>query len=246
MRILFFIFVVILGLICCSPPRSQSPFSETDRLVTIVDIGNSDRLELGRMVRAIKKHSPRTIGIDFFLERDSLDKDTILVKELSGSKNIVQIVGLYSTSGLYNDFDSIRVSHQKFGITKHGFSGFTVQDSIFIPELPMRQRYKSEDIYAFSYVVAENSFGVSDKFKDHEYDEVPLRFHYYLGVKYNLIRNNDLLSGKFNKDDIAGKIVLMGYMRDNDDFYYTDMRRSMRINGVEIHAALIEELIRRN
>jgi len=246
MKFLFVSSIILLtaALTSCSPPNSQPP--PKDHLVTIIDIGKSDRLELGRMIRIIKQHSPKIIGLDFFLVPDSLAKDSILVKELSTTPNIVQVVGLYSSSGLYNDFDSIKLNHPKFGVTKHGFDNLTTEDSIFIPEMPMQQSYGAEDIHAFSYVIAENSFGVNDEFKDHGYDEVPMRFHYYLGIRYDLITNRGLLSGNFKKDQIDGKIVLMGYMHGNENFYYTDLRRSMKIYGVEIHAALIEELIRRD
>jgi hypothetical protein len=38
-------------------------------------------------------------------------------------------------------------------------------DSVVVPELPMRQYYKDRRLFAFSYLIAENSFGVKDKFK---------------------------------------------------------------------------------
>lgn len=70
---------------------------ERESIITIVDIGYNDRIELGRQLRIINEFSPKVVALDFHLVRDSLDKDTILVKELSKIKNSVQAVALYNS-----------------------------------------------------------------------------------------------------------------------------------------------------
>jgi CHASE2 domain-containing sensor protein len=242
MKILTRLALVIAGLILlfyCTSPKPPAT-----SLITVVDIGHVDRLELGRMLRVIKSHSPKIIGLDFFLVPDSLDKDSILVKELHSASNVVQVVGLHSSTEIYNDWDSLEVSHQKFNVSEHGFDGLTADDSVFIPEQPLAQLYNGETINAFSYVVAKKSFRVKDQYKKVNYEEVDLPLD--LEGHYRLIRHDELLSKTFSKADLEGKIVLMGYMGDDGDFYYVDKSHTRKINGMEIHAAIINELIHEN
>jgi CHASE2 domain-containing sensor protein len=52
------------------------------------------------------------------------------------------------------------------------------------------------------------------------------------------------MSGNFDKSNIKGKIVLMGFIGYGDD-YYLDHGRHWKVNGVAIHAAIINEIIDR-
>lgn len=213
-----------------------------DPIITIVNIGHSDRLEIGKQLSIIKKYSPKVIGLDFYLVPDSLDKDTILVKELETIGNTVQIVGLHDLYEPDYIWDSLEVSHPKFKIANHGFVNFATEDSVLIKELPMTQSFNSRQIYCFGYVVAQNSFGVKNRFKDTGDKELKLNLD-GLGKNYKLITSDELFSGKFKKQDIKDKIVIMGYIGEREDFYYLDKEKTKRISGVEVHAAIIDELI---
>lgn len=213
-----------------------------DPIITIVNIGHSNRVELGRQLGIIKKYSPKIIALDFYLVPDSLDKDIILVNELETIRNTAQIVGLHDLYEPDYIWDSLEVSHPKFKVTSHGFANLTTEDSILIKELPMRQTFNSKSIYCFSYVIAENSFGVKNKFKDTGEKELKLNM-YGLGTNYKLITVDELFSGKFRKQDLKDKIVIMGYIGEKEDYFYLDKERTKKINGVEVHAAIIEELI---
>lgn len=216
--------------------------NKSDPIITIVNIGHSNRVELGKQLGIIKKYSPKIIALDFYLVPDSLDKDAILVKELETIKNTVQIVGLHDLYEPDYIWDSLEVSHPKFKIANHGFANFTTEDSILINELPMTQSFKSRQIYCFSYVVAQNSFGVKDKFKNTGDRELKLNLD-RLGKNYKLISAYELSSGKFKKQDLKDKIVIMGYVGEKEDYFYLDKGKTKKINGVEVHAAIIEELI---
>lgn len=237
------IVLIIVGVVIgCSSPSATTP---KDHIVTIVDIGNCDRLELGRMIRTVKKHSPRVVGLDFFVVPDSADNESILVKELYEVKNVVMIAGLHNSTGGddYNDFDSLELSHPKFGVDLYGFGGLTSEDSVVQLEHPMIQLCKGQDVFSFAFVVAATAGDVRYRFLRHTYDEFD--FDLEFGNHYNLIREQDLRSGNFSKDAIEGKIVLFGYMKDDADFFYLSNAKRKKIQGVEIHAAIINELIDR-
>lgn len=48
---------------------------------------------------------------------------------------------------------------------------------------------------------------------------------------------------QFRKQDLNDKIVIMGYLGEKEDFFYLDHRKTKKVNGVEIHAAIVEEIL---
>jgi len=219
-------------------------------IITIVNIEQSNRITLGQQLRIIKKYSPKIIALDFYLVPDSLGRDSILVKELATAKNTVQVVGLHNKREVKRSgfiWDSLEVSHSKFKVADQGFANLASEDSVLAKELPMVQNFLGTDrrmtpIYSFSYVVAQNSFGVRTKFKKEKWRTFGFNLD-QLGKNYKLITKDQLFSGDFKKEDLADKIMIMGYMGDKEDFLYTDSSKRRKINGVEVHAAIIDEII---
>ena len=107
----------------------------------------------------------------------------------------------------------------------------------------MTQTFDSKPIHSFSYVIAENCFGVRDKFKGRGEEEIELDLD-GLGSNYKLINAVDLLSGNFKGQDLTNKIIIMGYIGHEEDYFYLDNAKTRKINGVEVHAAIVDELIR--
>lgn len=219
-------------------------FKKKDPIITIIDIGQLNRIELGKQLRIINKFSPKIVAMDFHLIPDSLDRDTVLVAELSKLKNSVQVVSLHEYIEEPNLWRHIESSHTKFFVKDIGFSNLTAtDDKVLAKELPMKQTtIFNESIYSFSYVVAKNSFGVKSQFQNTGDKEIKLKLK-RLGGNYKLITIHDLFSGNFKSDDINDKIVLLGYLGDKEDFFYLDKKKTKKINGVEVHAAIINEVI---
>lgn len=215
-----------------------------DPIITIVNIGQNNRIALGKQIGIIKKHSPKIIGLDFLLVPDSLEKDDILVRELETAENTVQVVGLHYSPDQPYVWDFVEESHPKFKAGDYGFANLTTNDSMLVKVLPMVQTFNTRRIFSFSYVVAKNSFGVKDEFKTTSEKEFDFDLN-GLGKNYNLISPDELLSGRYNPGDLEGKIVLMGYIGPKGDYFYLDRQGTRKINGVEVHAALVEELINR-
>jgi hypothetical protein len=217
-----------------------SSCKERHTIITIVDIGENDRLTVGRQLRIINKYAPQVVALDFFLVPDSLGVDSILVKELAVAKRTVFAAGLHNPLGSSGMWDSLELSHTKFQSSAYGFTNFSLEDSIIVNELAMVQFFRGQPIHAFSYAVAENSFGVKSKYKTagSAYVGLPLN-----NLKnYKLITSPELMTGKFDKSDLENKIVIMGYIGPKEDFLYID-KNHKKVNGVEIHAAFINELV---
>ena len=229
--------LIIVGLI------SSLSCKENDSEITIVDIGHLDRIGIARQLSIIQKYSPKVIGLDFLLTTDSLDKDILLAKEILRSKNIIQASTLHEFIEPLNYWDSLELYHEKFRNDNFGFSNITItDDSVFIPELPMIQYYRQKTIHSLSYVVANNSFGVKQKYKQNDDKD----FYFAkssIGRRFKIISVNDLLTEKFDKKYLKDKIVLMGHVSGKEDSFYLDDKRTKRISGVEIQASIIQQLI---
>jgi CHASE2 domain-containing sensor protein len=211
-------------------------------IVTIVGTGENDRITLGKQLRIINTCAPRVVALDFYLVPDSLGLDSILVKEIEAANTIVLAAGLHDPLGSSDMWDSLELSHPKFKGSAYGFVNFSQEDSVILGELPTRQFYRGQTVYSFSYVVAENSFGVKPEYKNRgsDYLDMPLDNL----NDYKVITSQELFNGQFDRSDLEDKIVIMGYLGKKEDFLYID-KKLPKVNGVVIHAAFINQLVDR-
>jgi CHASE2 domain-containing sensor protein len=231
--------LIILGLIISISCKDR------ESVITIVDIGHLDRNGIAKELNIINKYSPKVIGLNFLLTTDSLNKDVLLSEELSKTKNLVESSKLHNANeNIITQWDSLERYHPKFRFGTYGFSNMTItDDSVIVSELPMRQYYKDEHIYAFSYAVAKmyDERLIDPKYKNNDRDfifESDAIRHVF-----KVISVKDLLAGNFDKKDLSGKIVLMGYMGGDEDSFYLNENRTQRINGVEIQASFINAIM---
>lgn len=222
----------IILFFCCAPEK-ESP-------ITIVDFGHHSRATVGRGLQIVNKSSPKVIGMYVYYTQDSLYRDTTLEKAIRNAQNIVLLSGLHRDAGHY--WDSLELSHPKFRFGERGFCNFTItEDSVFVPEIPMRQKYRDETEFAFSYIVA-NKFspqGVHSEYTSGYADFTFSRRHFR--KKFKVISLDSVLNGRFDPKDFIGKIVLFG--TTVDDTFYLNEDRVDKISGVEIQACLIEQIL---
>jgi CHASE2 domain-containing sensor protein len=213
--------------------------------ITIVDIGHLDRVGIAKELRIINKYSPRVIGLDFLLTYDSLEKDNQLVDAISKANNLVITTMLHNNDP--NDitkWDSLEQYHEKFKFNAHGFSNLTItDDSVIVHELPMRQYYRDEIEFAFSYMVANkyDSDKINSKYKNEDKD-----FSFdkgSFGHYFKVVSIKDLMMENFDKSDITDKIVLMGHISNTENSFYMDDKRTKKISGTEIQASVIREIM---
>jgi hypothetical protein len=231
----YLIIILIIGFGCS--------IKESDT-ITIINIGHANRIGIANQLKIINQSSPRVIGLDILLVKDSLDIDVSLSNEIKRCKSLV--VGFNLQNEFFNHmWDSLEMNHPKFNHWVGGYLNLsTTDDDVLIKELPLRQYYKDSIVCAFSYTVAYlyDLSKVNSEYKKGFYyqsfsDNVFNR-------KFKVINANELLSNNFNKNDLKDKIVLMGYIGKDEDYYYLDEDKSIGINGVEVHASIIEQLLK--
>jgi len=218
---------------------------EKESIITIVDIGHFDRTGIAKELVIINDYSPKVVGLDFLLTADSLNKDIPLIDILSRMKNVVQASTLHNNDPMdVTKWDSLEGYHPKFRFAYSGFNNLTItDDSVIVRELPMQQKYRDETVFAFSYLVASqyNSNKINSKYKndnkDYVFDETTI------GHYFKVISKEDLMLGNFDKNDIMGKIVLLGVVSSKEDLFYLNEMKSDRISGVEFHASIIREIL---
>lgn len=218
---------------------------DNDSIITIVDIGHLDRKGIAQQLTIINKYSPKVVGLDFLLTTDSLQKDVLLSETLSKIKSVVESSKLHNSDDVMtNKWDSLERYHPKFRFGNYGFSNITItDDSVIVDELPMRQYYRNEPVYAFSYMAAKmyREELIGPKYRNFDQD---IAFgNGTIGRHFKIIRVKDLMTGNFDKNDLAGKIVLMGHVGDSEDSFYLDDKKTQRISGVEIQASFIRAIL---
>lgn len=238
--------VVTIIAICLSACASKSKLTG-DPLITVLDIGNNDRLELGRQLRVVNNMSPKVIGLDFHLVPDSLDKDSILVKEFARAHNLVQVCALHEWDYYEEEWDSLEISNRKFRPAIFGFGNFNMEDHwIFDEHQPLVELFEDTLVFTFSYQVAQHSFGVRSRYRQPEPGE-----EYTVNVadhrtSYRIISLKNFNEGKYSREDFNNKIVLLGYTGlDEDGFYVNSRARENEISGVELHAIMVSNIIDR-
>jgi len=232
--------ILLVGLIITLSCTEKEPVT-----ITIVDIGRLDRVGIAKELSIINKYSPRVIGLYFLLTTDSLNKDIPLSVELARTARMIQATKLHNNDPFeITKWDSLEQYHPKFRFGNQGFSNVkATDDMVLVRELPMRQYYRDDTEFAFSYVIATHyDFDrINPKYKngDEDFSFDNDSFGHY----FKIISVNDLLSENFDSKDLTDKIVLMGHVSDQEDSFFLDDKRTKRISGVEIHASIIRKIL---
>jgi len=229
----FLIPIVLLILFSC---QSSTP-------ITIVDIGSMDRTMLGLQIEKINKMNPRVLALDIFFYNDSLEKDMNLERAFSQISNGIQVTQLLDFKPESNQWDSIQTSHPKFNLGKAGYANLIIKvDRILDPIILLQQYSNNQVVSSFCYVIAESSYGVKKEYQNliDKAFEIPVK---HLGKGYEIINLQDLLSNNFDSDLIKDRIVMLGNVAENEDFYYVNSLKTRGLSGVEIHASYVSRLI---
>lgn len=234
------ILVVFSTLAMCSGAKQ-----ETSPVITLVSIGDQHgRMGLGEELRILNQHNAKIIAFNFILDNDSLEVDSLLVSEMAKNRNIVMCNELKNYDHNLNLWNSVISSHPKFKTQAAGFSNFNMSenDCVLIRELPMRQMSHKGLVKAFSYVVAEKSFGVKEQYNTFSGSDFIFNLDAF-GPFFKIISYDDLLTGKFNPADITDKIVIIGFM-ETEYVFYLNESHTKHLTGTEIQACFIKELLR--
>lgn len=210
--------------------------------ITIINIGTVSRNELGRQLRTIISHKPEVLGFDILFNRDSLSRDSVLSNVLKRYRRTVQVVTLHKFNEELYMWDSLETSHPKFPAGGIGFANISLKDSVLVQAVPMQQIWKDSLIAPFALTIAKKIGRVKPAYVDGgfgfiEFNLTPDE------INYNRIELSDIADGDYRKVELEGKIVLLGYLGPNEDFHYLDDRKTQRVSGIEVHAAILNQVL---
>ena len=234
------VLVILIGVIAVYLIWERSGGRRETYPITIVNIGKASRIELGRQLRTIAAQDPAIIGLDFFVNPDSLGQDTVLANVMRKFRRTIQVVTLHRFNSELYIWDSLEVSHPKFIPGGIGFANFSVRDSVLVPAVPIQQIWKDSLIAPFGLAIAQKLGRVKPLYSEGGFGDLEFPTD-QIGNNYNRIELADIASGNFRKIELQGKIVLMGYLGSDEDFHYLDKKKTRRASGVEIHAAILEQ-----
>jgi hypothetical protein len=220
-------------LISCNASRS---------VITLVDVGNYGRIGIGKELKIINKYNPKVVAFNFILDHDSLHVDSILVNEMSKTRNLVTCKEVKGYMDFLNSWLVLQGSDPKFDTEFFGFSNISItDDSVLIPELPMRQLCMRTTVPSLSYAIADRSFGVKNKYNGNEMGDFIFKRKRF-GSFFKVIGLHDLLTENFNASDLKNKIVIIGFV-STEALFYLDSKWTKTITGTELQACFVSEIL---
>lgn len=227
----------------------------SDRIV-LINVGSLSRGEIAQLISCIDSLSPKVIGIDLqFSSETNYQTDLQLVSSLVECKS-----GLVMVS-VIDDFNGIESSYRKFTLGSLG--EFTIMAKTGFANLIL----ENEEVKTLKYFSThervggkvEYNFGVRtamefDSTRAIEFVEMnnrKLAIDYQEGRrKFKVISHFDVLKRKVPRQDIEGKIVLVGYVGPLDeDKFFSPLNKKVKplkpdVYGLEYYAYVIEQVLR--
>jgi CHASE2 domain-containing sensor protein len=230
----------------------DEPSKTIDPDIVLVNIGNKDRKAIANMVGVLAEYHPSVIGLDVcFIEQKDLATDSILKAALHGSTPLVlasQLMYLHDTTTV----PEIQRTHPFFGVQrKEGYGSFLGQANRTVRYFqPYIQPKPDSLLYAFSTKMAKEH-------KPEAYAQLMQRggraeYINYRHTHFISIDADSVYVGHPGLEIIKGKVVLMGYLGDEDkpdrleDLHLTPFNKSFGghsvpdMYGVEIHAHILK------
>jgi CHASE2 domain-containing sensor protein len=237
-----------------------------DNNIVIVNIGYKTRGELAELIKIISNNNPRVIGGNIFFDQEV---DTI------------DAVGTYLLSNALKSIDNLVLASAYLGDTDDGKDIVARQSpmiSEYVKEGIVNLNIATDDpeygtVRSFKPVTDVNetkqlSFGflVASAFDSTvlEYtteDEMMIRWYGYGNTNagnsgtFKTFDFGEIINGKFEHQDIQGKIVLLGFMGEiigdyvPGDIFFTPLNKKIigrslpDMYGVEVHANIIKMII---
>lgn len=237
-----------------------------DDNIVIVNIGYRNRAELAQIIKIISNNEPKVIGGNIFFDQEADTIDAIGSYLLSNE--IKSINNLVLASAFLGETDDGRDMFAKQSpmigkYVKEGIVNLNIATDD--PEYGTVRSFKPiTDIngtnhLSFGFLVA--SFLDSTVLKYANEDEMMIRWYGYGNYDSNSLRifktfdSNHILNGEFEKRDIKGKIVLLGFMGETvddyvpGDIFFTPLNKKIigrslpDMYGVEVHANIIKMIV---
>ncbi|HEY8937142.1 MAG TPA: CHASE2 domain-containing protein [Cyclobacteriaceae bacterium] len=240
------------------------PRPKADENIVIVNIGYRNRTELAEMLKVISINQPKVIGGDIFFDHEVDTVDVIGTNFLSNQVKALDNLVLASAYGGKTDDGTGIVARQSPMIREHVKEGIVnLNIATDDPEYgTVRSFYPVTDInkvkhLSFGFLVA--SFLDSTVLKYATEYEMMIRWYGYGNDNsdgmFKTFDSHQILNGEFEKKDIEGKIVLLGFMGETfgdyvpGDIFFTPLNKKIigrslpDMYGVEVHANVIKMIV---
>jgi CHASE2 domain-containing sensor protein len=211
-------FLLLIAMLTVDSCHSQSV---TDNIV-LVNVGNYDKGRIAKLISKTNALNPKVISLDIaFPEYTGDNNDKSLYRALLGVKKLVMPSEITSEGEDYQGREIISVyltCAAEFFVpyAESGFVSTRVEESqIRMPKqfIVWQKTNYSEDVYHhFSVVTAmtvDSLKAVSFIEKNERLVDVDFKDRGRLFKKFS---HEEVLSGKVKKEDIEGKIVIMGFL----------------------------------
>jgi len=240
MKSLFFL-AILISTSCSSQPAAEK--------IVLVNVGNSGREALANLISSVQKLRPKVIALDFQLSVDKNPEiDNTLIEALGKCKNLVMV-------SIIDDYSATKLFHSKFipgclpKFTKNaktGFANVIVEDDGYLRRFsqwefvdgrneysfPLQTAYLYDSIKAKEYMLKHSNYNTVN-FKD--------------GIRrFKRLSIEDFLTGRVNENDVAGKIVMIGFLGPGDtDKFSAPIPGSSGLNiyGLEFHAQVVSQIL---
>jgi CHASE2 domain-containing sensor protein len=242
------------------------PHPKADDNIIIVNIGYKNRTELAELIKIISKNDPGVIGGDIFFDQEVDTLDAIGTNLLSNEiRSINNLVLASSYQGETDEGVGI-FARQSPTIREYVNEGIVnLNIATDDPEYGTVRSFKPvTDIngvkhLSFGFLVA--SFFDSTVLKYANEDEMMIRWCGYGNRNADGLRifktfdYYQIMNGEFEKQDIQGKIVLLGFMGAlvgdyvPGEIFFTPLNKKIigrslpDMYGVEVHANIIKMII---
>lgn len=213
--------------------EAKAAVSEKDDRIVIVKIPDSDgRDEIAATLENLKQCNPTVIGLDFlFPDKKEAVSDQRLAKAVEAYGDKIVLATLYddSTGKLMRSYFAEEIGVFE-GCANDDVSSYDIA-RMFIPE----KQYGNEIYPSFAYAI---SCLYPDSKYDNSYKVGERAYIYWKSVKFSVIDACDVLE---QKDNIEGKIVLVGSVSEEVDVHRTSI--SSKHSGVKVIAHMVCNLI---
>ncbi|NOT77258.1 MAG: CHASE2 domain-containing protein [Cyclobacteriaceae bacterium] len=234
-------------------PFCQSQSAKTfDPNIILINVGDLDRVGIAKQLGMINKLNPKVVALDLiFQESHGDNKDKLLIKELSGCKNLVMATLIKSVAAGSEKKYMVSGNHAAF-LPPRSTTGFTnlilekdESQIKFAAWRKVNERPQKDTEYHFSIqtAMAFDSSKTSE-FLSKNLQTIDIDYSYDLKTvkRYSV---EDVLTGKINSNDVEGKIVLLGFLGPGDEdktkIIYNNEVRSLY--EMEILATILSQVL---
>lgn len=218
--------------------RNSDEAKPNDRIV-IIDVSNKTRSEIATTIEAVVSCTPVVVGIDIIFDRPT--GDTIGTRMLCESiaRNAEHLVAIGKLTGYDVETDQFAGLSESLLDTIQVGRGYSNLKNIgeggFVRDYTVARYVAGDTLFSLSSTLAcryMSAFGGASIAADE-----PDGVIHFIPQEFTII-SADSVAG--HRDDIAGRIVLMGNINSEEDRHYTPLGD---MNGTLIHAYAIDTMI---